>query len=154
MTQLYGLPSVSSILLEGKSKQCNLLVCHCVEQAIHNSTRKSPSLILIHGNYLVPIVCNFRQVQCLRKVNKIENILLETASTKTYHLKKKYSHLWLVIYKHLKCSVITSRMVITLVNSHKVWSITIYKITMGCSQYLSYLTIIPQACTGYEMVTR
>ena len=77
-------PGVPCILFEGKSKECNLLVSHCVKQAIHNSICKPPPLIFIHCNHLVPVVCNFRQVQSLGKVHKIENVLLEAASTKSY----------------------------------------------------------------------
>lgn len=77
-------PCIACILLEGKSKQRNLLVSHGVKQAVHNPICKSPPLILIHGNYLIPVVGDFRQVKSLRKVHKIENILLEAASAKAY----------------------------------------------------------------------
>ena len=80
------MPGVPCILLKSKSKQCNLLISNGVKQAVHNSICKSPSLILIHYDNLVPVVCNFRQVQSFRKVNKIEDIFLETASTEAYCL--------------------------------------------------------------------
>jgi len=77
------IPCVSCVLLEGKSKECNFLVGHSVKKAVDNSVCESPSLILIHGNHLVPVSCHFRKVQCLRKVHKIEHILLKTTPTKT-----------------------------------------------------------------------
>lgn len=89
-----GVPGVPCILLKGKSKQCNLLISNSVKQAVYNSACKSPSLILIHCDNLVPVICNFRQVQSFRKVNKIEDIFLEAASTKAYCLCKQIFITW------------------------------------------------------------
>lgn len=83
-------PCVPCVLLEGKSKQCNFLVCHGVKKAVDNSVCKSPSLILIHGNHLVPVSRHLGKVKSLTKVHKIKYILLETTPSKT--CRKKTIH--------------------------------------------------------------
>ena len=51
-------PSVSCVLLKGKSKQCYFLVSQSVKKTVNYSVGESSPLILIHGNHLVPVSSN------------------------------------------------------------------------------------------------
>lgn len=76
-----GFTGVSSVLLESKAKDGNLLAGDGVEHALDNLVGESPLLVLIHQHDLVPIVGNLGEAERLANVHEVENILLEARSS-------------------------------------------------------------------------
>lgn len=71
------LTGVTSILLESKTKHSNLFVGDGVEQGGDNLANETLLLVLVHDHDLLPVSSDLGQVQLLRQVDQVEDILLE-----------------------------------------------------------------------------
>ncbi|KAK3018412.1 hypothetical protein RJ639_003433 [Escallonia herrerae] len=78
-----SLPSVTSVFLECKPKNSDLLARNCVEHRGNNLIHKPVLLVVVHLDNLFPVVCNFRKAIALTNVNQVENVLLKARPTKT-----------------------------------------------------------------------
>lgn len=51
-----------------------------VEQRVHNTLREPALLVLVHVNHLAPVRRDLREMQALREIHQVQNILLEAAA--------------------------------------------------------------------------
>ena len=80
--QNVAVPSVSSVLLEGKAQNGDPLAGDSVEEALKDVVHESLLLVLVHDDDLLPVLGNLGEVEGLAKVHHVQDILLETAATK------------------------------------------------------------------------
>jgi hypothetical protein len=76
------LASVTCIFLESIAQDTNLLSNECPMQIGHYSFHESISLKFVDGNNLSPILGHFFKIQCLSKIDKRQDIFLETRPPK------------------------------------------------------------------------
>lgn len=57
-----GLPRVSRVFFESKSKNGNLLIGHGVEQSFYNAMQEALLLIFVDHYDLAPVLGNLRQL--------------------------------------------------------------------------------------------
>mmetsp|Transcript_26545 Transcript_26545/g.62380 ORF Transcript_26545/g.62380 Transcript_26545/m.62380 type:complete len:224 (-) Transcript_26545:912-1583(-) len=80
----WGFSNVTRVLLESVSHNRNLLPRDSVEHGRYNFSRESLLLEIIHGNHLTPIFGTRMQSVCFTQIHEVQNILLETRSSKSY----------------------------------------------------------------------
>mmetsp|Transcript_7560 Transcript_7560/g.28419 ORF Transcript_7560/g.28419 Transcript_7560/m.28419 type:complete len:204 (+) Transcript_7560:341-952(+) len=78
------LTSVTSVGLEGKSKDGNLFVSDCVKHFVNDFVGKTLTLKVIDLNHSIKVVCNLLESIVLAQVDEIQNILLEARSTESH----------------------------------------------------------------------
>lgn len=81
-------PCITSIFLKSKTHNSNLLASYSVKQTVDDSIGESPSLVFIHSNHLVPVVGHLREVQSFTEIHQVEDIFLETTTTKSFEEKQ------------------------------------------------------------------
>lgn len=77
------LTGVTSVLLEGEAEDGNLLVGNGVEEGGDNLADETLLLVLVHDDDLLPVFGDLGQVQLLREVDEVEDVLLEARTTET-----------------------------------------------------------------------
>ena len=59
----WGLTRIASVLLKGKAKHGDFLVCNSVEEAANDTQAKATLLVVVHDHHLPPVCCNLREVE-------------------------------------------------------------------------------------------
>ncbi|GJN23258.1 hypothetical protein PR202_gb10892 [Eleusine coracana subsp. coracana] len=78
-----GLSGVTSVLLEGKAKDGDLLASHGVEHGRHHAVDETALLVVVDLDHLLPVVGNLGQAVALTDVHQVQDILLEAGATET-----------------------------------------------------------------------
>ena len=72
-----GLSGVSGIFLEGESEDGDSFSCYSVEHRTHDFVCESSLLVVVHKNYLVPVVGTLLETEGFADINQVEDVLLE-----------------------------------------------------------------------------
>lgn len=72
-------PRISRILLESESQNCNLLPRDRVEEGSDDALRETTLLVLVELDDLVPVLCDFGEVEGFGEVDEVEDVFLEAS---------------------------------------------------------------------------
>mmetsp|Transcript_21895 Transcript_21895/g.63710 ORF Transcript_21895/g.63710 Transcript_21895/m.63710 type:complete len:393 (-) Transcript_21895:249-1427(-) len=79
-----SLTDVTSVLLECKAEDGDLLPRDCVEHAAHHGLAEPALLVLIHHHHLVPVISHFLEAEGLTDVDEVQDVLLEARAAKPH----------------------------------------------------------------------
>ena len=79
----WRLARVTCVLFEGKPQNTYMLVRNSIEHGLDDALSKTPLLIFVHINHLLPVSCYTGQIERFTNVDQIKNILLKAAASKS-----------------------------------------------------------------------
>mmetsp|Transcript_9216 Transcript_9216/g.13470 ORF Transcript_9216/g.13470 Transcript_9216/m.13470 type:complete len:224 (-) Transcript_9216:768-1439(-) len=74
---------VTCVFFKGKSKDANFLARDSIEHLTNHFLRKSFLLVVVHDDYLIPVLRTLMKAVCFTQIHEVKNILLETGSSKS-----------------------------------------------------------------------
>ena len=79
-----GLAGVTGVLLEGKSEDCELLAGDGVEHGRDHALDEAVLLVVVHDDYLVPVLRDLIEALGLADVHEVEDVLLEAGAAEAH----------------------------------------------------------------------